>query len=91
MDSDIFFKLVTYWPTLSKFRGGAVKKKHPVHATLYEDSGGVSKLSLEKLVQASISAFTVLEVDLRTSNTLLLFIIKLDSRQCGKIFSKNHI
>ena len=24
-----FFKSVTYWPTLSKFRGGPVKKKPP--------------------------------------------------------------
>ena len=27
---NIFLKLVTYQPTLSKFRGGPVKKKHPV-------------------------------------------------------------
>ena len=25
-DSDVFLKSVTYWPTLSKFRGGPVKK-----------------------------------------------------------------
>ena len=29
-DSDVFSKSVTYRPTLSKFRGGLVKKKHPV-------------------------------------------------------------
>ena len=29
-DSNVFFKSVTYQPTLSKFRGGPVKKKHPV-------------------------------------------------------------
>ena len=29
-DSTVFLKSVTYWPTLSKFRGGPVKKKHPV-------------------------------------------------------------
>ena len=28
--SDVFFKSATYQPTLSKFRGGPVKKKHPV-------------------------------------------------------------
>ena len=29
-DSNVFSKSVTYWPTLSKFRGGPVKKNHPV-------------------------------------------------------------
>ena len=29
-DSNVFLKSVVYWPTISKFRGGPVKKNHPV-------------------------------------------------------------